>query len=959
MGNISDLRKRGCFVTNLTGFLLVILVICLLAVVAVIVYFTTLDIKCSSSNESNGKVANKTLHKAPSVDRNFRLPLNLYPTVYEVEIQPYIYGDNSEDFFFSGHVGIEVECRSSTNEIILHSKMLHITENTIEIRLSGRHNDTINSTLEYDTDNGFIILKLSRLMVAGNRYIVEMGFDGHFSEDLDGLYLSSYVRDNSTVYLATTQFEAIHARKAFPCFDEPAIKAKFIITLVRKNHMISLSNTRIVYRENRTDNWVADHYEETPLMSTYILAFIVCDFQYTSDVTKNNVLFRSWARNEVVDQTPYSLKVGIKILAYFEDYLNISFPLAKSDMIAVPDFQAGAMENWGLITYRETNMLFHPLESSEFRKEVVANIVSHELAHMWFGNLVTPEWWGDIWLNEGFASYFEHLGVDHVHPDWNMLEEFTSPEMHRAMTMDSLVSKHPVYAHVSENRQIQSMFDDISYIKGASIIRMMRFFLGEHTFKRGLQRYLKNHLYDVATHDDLWYSLGNQSKIDRNPKFIQNIKHIMDTWVMQMNYPTVFIKRDRDKLILTQSRYLLDTEAVDPGKYESPFGYKWVIPATFTTSLNLRFNQTAKDIIWIDIYTSDVTISSAMSGSSANDWYIGNVMQYGYFRVNYPEENWIRLIQQLKTDHTLIPPINRAQIINDVWNLAKSGDVNTYIALQTLDYLPKEDNVIPLRAAWTEINYLREAVIETDLNSTFSKVMRKMLSKQFNKYGIDNTGAGHTETMTRRGIVRMACDYESEECIQNCTDIFKKYMENPNENPIDVNLRGTVYCTAVRNGGLKEYEFLERKYKASIIPSEKYTLHHALSCSKDIKILRWYLKNILHTEDIPKEDAVKAVLHISKTEIGRLPALEFIRGNWNFIFKRLVKSAHEQHNLLSGIYKVLRTAAEIEKFAYLIKDSPKMMKLNHKPGLELSNIRNKWSKRNYHNIKKWLLEKNL
>ncbi|XP_071139489.1 aminopeptidase N-like [Mytilus edulis] len=954
MANISDMRKRGCFVTNLIGLLLVILVICLLVVVAVLVYFTTLDIKCSSSNESDGKA----VHKAPSVERNFRLPPNLYPTVYTVEIQPFIYGDNSENFFFSGHVGIEVECRSSTDEIILHSKMLNITENSIEIRPSGRENDTINSTLEYDTDNEFIILKMSRLMVAGNRYIVEMGFDGHFSEDLVGLYLSSYVRDNSTVYLATTQFEAAHARRAFPCFDEPAIKAKFNITLVRKDHMTSLSNTRIIYQKNRTDDWVADHYEETPLMSTYLLAFIVCDFQYTSDVTKNNVLFRSWARNEVVNQTPYSLKVGMSILTYFEDYFNISFPLAKTDMIAVPDFAAGAMENWGLITYREQSMLYHPLEYSEARKEAVTSIVSHELAHMWFGNLVTPLWWGDIWLNEGFASYFQHLGVDHVHPDWNKLEFFT-PTIHVAMTMDSLVSIHPVFVNVSENKRIQNMFDTITYSKGASIIRMMRFFLGEQTFKRGLQRYLKNHLYGVTTHDDLWYSLGNQSKIDRNPKFIQNIKHIMDTWVMQMNYPTVFIKQDSDKLVLTQSRYLLDTEAIDPDIYKSSFGYKWVIPVTFTTSLNLRFIQSAKDIIWMDIHNSDVTISSAMSGSSSNDWYIGNVLQNGYYRVNYPEENWIKLIQQLKTDHTIIPPINRAQIINDAWYLAKSGDVTTYVALQTLDYLVKEDNYIPLRAAWTEIGYLWGAVSETDLNSTFSKVMKRMLSKQFNMYGMDNTGAGHTETITRSGIVNIACAYESEECIQNCTNIFKKYMDNPVENPIDVNLRRTVLCIAIRHGGLKEYELLERKYKASDLSSERSTLRDALSCSKDVKIIQRYLRNILHTEDVPKEDAVKAVLHISTTEIGRLQALEFIKGNWDVIFNRLVKSAKEQDKLLSGIYDMTRTAEEIKKFAYLIKDSPTIMKLNHKPGIELSNSRNKWRKRNYHNIKKWLLDQNI
>ena len=1006
-------KKTGCYVSIVTGFVLTLLAACLAVGVGLIVHFATaggtIDCKCSYPGYSGGATGaavgsggtttsnpattqkpvleqckdlvnsgNKeicdlctatspatpdvTTTKSasttpPNVIRNVRLPLNLYPTLYDVELQPQMYSGNPKEFFFNGSVRIEMMCMHSTHEIVLHTNKLNISKSSIVIQPLGTNEASIFKDVEFDTVNQFLILKTSQQMAAGANFSVEMTFYGPLIDDLAGLYLSSYDRGNDTIYIATSQMQPTDARKTFPCFDEPAIKAKFKATLVRKSHMVTLSNTPIETKETRGDGWIADHYMMTPKMSTYLLAFIVCDFNYTVNVTKNNVTYRAWATPEAVDQTPYSLQVGVDVLTYFEDYFNISFPLPKMDMIAVPDFAAGAMENWGLIIYRETAMLYDPMDSAESNKQRVAVVVSHELAHQWFGNLVTPSWWDDLWLNEGFASFVEYMGVDHVHPDWLMFEQFVVEDVQDVFNMDGLVTSHPVYVPVSHPNQINELFDRISYAKGASIIRMMRFFLGEETFRRGLERYLKEKAYDAAFHDDLWYALGNQSIHDGKPLRVHNVKHIMDTWTLQMNFPTVTMTKEGMNVRLRQSRYLLDPTATDPGTYVSPFGYKWEIPFTFTTNTSLIFNQTDADIIWMGRNGSDVVLPRVLSETS-NEWYIGNMMQYGFYRVNYPEENWNNLIYQLKADHKMIHPINRAQIINDAWNLAKSGDLKMDIALQTVEYLANEDNYLPYSAALSELSYVDDMLERTELYGAFSKFMKTTFTKPFDKFGMDNSGASHLEIYVRKFVVSQACKYGNSECIGNATKLFKQLMDNPPNavNPVDVNLRSTVYCNAIRNGGIDEWDFAYQKYKTSNVATEKAVLLLALSCSRDVWVLSRYLTYTLTTTEIRKQDAVNTIVYISRNPIGRSLAWDFVRSKWDFIFNEYGGGAFSFSRLIIGITSSFNTNFDLQMITDFVAGHPELGSGARAFQQAIERTRNNihWMNSNYMPIESWL-----
>ncbi|XP_076080855.1 aminopeptidase N-like [Mytilus galloprovincialis] len=893
----------------------------------------------------------------PPGSRSVRLPLNLYPVLYDLELQPFIYDRNPADFYFKGKVKIEMECRRSTNEIVLHSNKLNITTSSVTITPMSFGQSIINPTIEFDTVNQFLILKTSTQFIVGSIYTVYIEFTGPLLPDLAGFYQSSYKSGNNTIYIATTQMQPTDARKTFPCFDEPAVKAKFKITLVRKQHMVSLSNTPITSNNSRGNGWIADSFEVTPKMSTYLLAFIICDFKYTVETTKNNVEYRAWARPEAVGQTPYSLDVGVKCLTYFEEYFDIPFPLPKSDMIAVPDFAAGAMENWGLIIYRETAMLYDPMESAETNKQRVAVVVSHELAHQWFGNLVTPSWWDDLWLNEGFASFVEYMGVDHVHPDWLMFDQFVVEDLQDVFNLDGLVTSHPIYVPVAHPSQINEIFDGISYKKGATVIRMLRFFLGEETFRKGLQRYLKEQAYGAAFHDDLWKALSEQSIADGKPERVQNVKQIMDTWTLQMNFPTVFMERTGDNVRIRQSRYLLDRNATDPGTYTSPFGYKWEIPFTFTSKSTLYFNQSDADISWMGKDGEDVEIINALSGESMDSWYLGNVMQYGYYRVNYPESNWQKLIQQSKTDLTKIHPIHRAQIINDAWNLAKSGDLRMNIALQTVEYLSTEENVLPFWAASGELSYVDGMLERTALYGNFSKFMKATYTNPFNKLGMENSGSSHLEIYLRRTVVAHACKYGHEVCIENSRKLFKELMETTDgTNPIDVNLRSTVYCIAIRYGTVEEWDFAYKKYKTSNVATEKAALLISLSCSRDVWVLSRFLGYTLMPEEIRKQDAVFIIVYISRNAIGRSLVWDFFRGNWDVIFKQYGGGSFSFSHLITGITAKFNTEFQLQSVRSFKDSVPDLGSgaRAFQQSIEKINFNIKWIAKNYKIVQDWL-----
>ncbi|KAJ7382217.1 hypothetical protein OS493_036250 [Desmophyllum pertusum] len=392
-----------------------------------------------------------------------------------------------QKFIFNGHVSILIEVKEPTEYVLVHSNKLAVTSVAIYQSTTGGE-IAVKKHFPFDT-NQFYVIHLETWLQSGD-YVINMAFESELRAELGGFYRMNYRRkDGSVVPVAATQFSPADARKAFPCFDEPAMKATFNVTLAHDPILVAISNMPVYHTEQK-DGWQYDKFEKSVIMSSYLVAFAVCDFKNTEfTLTKSAKKVRIYAPLEQIDQVEYASKITDELFTFYEDYFQIKYALPKTDMIAIPNFLYGAMENWGLITYRDWNLLFKPNVSSSANKQRVAEVVSHELAHQrsifsGFGNLVTMEWWDDFWLNEGFASFMEFPSMDYIHPEWKMDDQIVVIDMSVAFAADGLANSHPIRIPITRPEEINQIFDSITYEKSACILRMLEAYLGKYVFRK-------------------------------------------------------------------------------------------------------------------------------------------------------------------------------------------------------------------------------------------------------------------------------------------------------------------------------------------------------------------------------------------------------------------------------------------------------------------------------------------
>ncbi|XP_077985458.1 aminopeptidase N-like [Glandiceps talaboti] len=959
-----ETRKSGFYVSK-TAIVIAVLAVLALCVGVGLLCYCIPDRSCKKGSGTNLTAVTYQVPTGESVTPvpfwGGRVQSSLQPEHYSVHLKVYLDEDDGDKrFTFDGKSYAEFSFTEPTNVVKIHVNKLDIDEDTVILskKVGGNQEKVEIANLTMQDEYQFYVVECKTDMEVGVTYRLAMDFVGYLEDDLVGFYRSSYkTNTGETRWLATTQFQSTDARKAFPCFDEPALKATFDIVLEHRTDQgrHALSNMPIKGEEKSTVNgkdWKKVTYDRTVKMSTYLLAFVVSDLVcYREQACKNDSCQISvCARDEMKHTVSYALNITKKVINYYEEYFGIEYPLPKQDQAAVPDFAAGAMENWGLILYRETYFLFDPQVSSAKNKQKVAIATAHELAHQWFGNLMSPAWWDDLWLNEGFASYLMYIGDHHAEPDWRMLEQFVNDEVHEVFELDGLGSSHPVLVDVGKPDEITEIFDTISYSKGAAIIRMMNYILGEDTFREGLTLFLTEQSYKAATSDDLWDAL---QRADTNGKSTK-VKAVMDTWTLQMGYPVVSIKRTGSNTAKAeQKHFLINPDAKVEDKY-GDLGYKWYVPLNFITQNSPNWDD--RQDVMMDPTIKNGSVDLDLTGVTNDDWILANVNQFGYYRVNYENENWIKLMNQLNDDHLVIPVISRSGLIDDAFNLARSGDMDQVTALDLTKYMIMEKDYLPWDSFINVIIYIRDMLSRTGAYGDLEEYMVTQTQRLYEELTWDDSGEDHVEHFHRENILATACRHGNQMCIDEAKRQFKQWMDNPSQNNISPNLKSVVYCNAILHGGVVEWDFMWSRYQQESDYGEKSRLQTGMACSNEPWILSRYLEYAMDGDKIKKQDASRTIQDVAKNYVGRSLAWDFFRARYDDLFDMYGSSAFTWRKILKAVTKQLNTEFQLEQLTEFGAKHPNFGSAAraYQQVVEGTKTNIKWMKNNFDNVQNWL-----
>lgn len=683
-------------------------------------------------------------------------------------------------------------------------------------------------------------------------YTVTMTFTGTITRPMDGVYPCFFEENGVEKQLIATQFESHHAREAFPCIDEPEAKATFDLTLTSPKGEEVIANTPVKTQKTEGEKFITT-FETTPKMSTYLLAFVYGDMRFREAKTKDGIVVRTYATPHNADFTDFALDVAVKCLEFYTEYFGIAYPLQKCDLIALPDFASGAMENWGCITFREHCLLVDPANTSLPTKQYVAMVVAHELAHQWFGNLVTMRWWTDLWLNEGFASWIEYLATDHIFPEWQMWTQFIVDEQYGALKLDALQNTHPIQVAINHPDEIRSIFDAISYSKGSSVIHMLHEYLGPDIFRDGLRYYLQKHQYSNTDTIDLWDALETISK--------KPVKEFMATWTSEAGYPIVEATVHGTDVNLTQKQFLIDplSDQVEPPTL-------WPIP--------LRDGDANHDTL------SKASMQTTISGDV--DTYRLNHERSGFYRVVYDQKHLGKLAKGVEAG--TFDPLDRLGLLSDAFEGAKAGYSTTVQALQLLESYTNEDNSVVWDVMVGNLSAIRSLMHDDALRESMKPYCRGLVAKQLARLGWETKpGDSHFDQLLRPLIIGLAVASDEPDVLK---EALRRFAQMAKPEDVDPDLRGLIYTTAARHGDVKTFEKLLAMHDSSPSSEERVTLAAALTGFKQPELISRAL-DLITTDTVRLQDAMYWIAYSFGNRFARDATWEWLVGHWSWLAKNL------------------------------------------------------------------------
>ncbi|XP_078070884.1 leucyl-cystinyl aminopeptidase [Mustelus asterias] len=924
--------------TVLVGAFVVVIILS----IAMVVYFLP---KCTFTKEGCHK-KNTTLTFIYPLDANgqvfpwpkVRLPTAVVPVHYDLTLRP-----NLTTMSFTGSLQISLLVKEDTNNITLHSFGLKITKATITSKGSSQPKDV--QILEY-LPHRQIAIKLDSMLLNGETRILNLEYSANLSDGFSGFYKSSYQDKNKTRILAATQFEPTSARNAFPCFDEPAFKATFSIKIIREADHISLSNTQKDVTTPVANGLFQDTFAKSVKMSTYLVAFIVADLKNVSQETASGTLVSVYAVPDKMDQMHYALESAVKLLKFYEDFFNISYPLNKLDLVAIPDFEAGAMENWGLITFREITLLYKEETASILDKQTISIVIAHELAHQWFGNLVTMEWWNDLWLNEGFATFMEYFSLEKVFPELEVADRFLTTRF-KVMEKDSMNSSHPLSTSVKIAEEIEEMFDSISYEKGASILLMLKGFLGETVFQKGIERYLNEHKYGNTKTEDLWNSITEVKNVDLN------VKEMMNTWTLQTGFPMVTVKLDTtaNKIHLCQERFLRMSISQDPSSSPDS-SYLWHIPLTYITSSCSNYTQSKCIKTWLLKNKTDIIYLKEPNVT----WVKFNLHMNGYYIVHYEESTSKKLLGLLKNNRLVFSDHDRAAFINNAFILASAGKITVKQALSMTKYMKNESSTAPISEALIQLGHIHGLVQKRGMLQLAGRV-KKYIFDIFGDLINDQTWSNNgslSERQLRSTLLDVACDYKYGDCVQKAQELFTNWEITQNMSDLPSDLTTTIYSVGACE--VKGWEFVLRVYNSLKSETEKSKMLRAMAKSSNAQQLIWLMHESLHHSIIRTQELPFILATASRTLAGYLPAWDFVKENWDDLVEKFHLGSFPIQVIIvktTSQFSTKNHESEVQTFFDSLMDKGSQLRAVQE-ALEIIRLNIQWMDKNLKNLEVWL-----
>lgn len=652
-------------------------------------------------------------------------------------------------------------------------------------------------------------------------------FTGELNDKMKGFYRSKYTAAEPTAaggtverFAAVSQFEATDARRCFPCWDEPAIKADFDIALTVPADRVALSNMAIVHEEPVGEHQRLVRFARTPVMSTYLVAFVVGEFDFVEDTSSDGVTVRVYTPVGKAEQGRFALDVAVRVLPFYKQYFDIAYPLPKLDLVAIGDFSAGAMENWGLVTYRETYLLVDPDNTSLIRKQSIALMVGHEIAHQWFGNLVTMEWWTHLWLNEGYASFVEFLCVDHLFPGFDIWTQFVTDMYTNALQLDCLRNSHPIEVPVGHPAEIDEIFDEISYNKGASVIRMLHAFIGDADFRSGMTVYLRRHQYANTQTEDLWRALEEASA--------KPVGAIMSTWIKQMGFPVVSVVSSEQRGTQRVLRLRQDKFTADGSRPAAGEEYFWMIPVTI--SRGRAPAMVARSVV-LDRREMEIAVDDV----EAAEWVKINPGTIGYYRTRYTAEMLEQLVPSVR-DHTL-PALDRLGLVDDLAALVQAGQAPTVEVLRLIEAYRTETNYTVWMSITACLVKLQTLLSHTTLEQRFNEFGVRLYKPIADRLGWDaKADESHLDTLLRSLVLLRLAAYDCPAFLAESRRRFRLHADGVEQLPADI--RGACYKAVLKHGDAATLDEMLRLYRTTDLHEEKDRISRALGSMSDVALLR-------------------------------------------------------------------------------------------------------------------------